>query len=250
MDDGRVLCCEDGFAESNRSYPNDCLYVYQPNPMLAVESVAVDVGTNAESDVTVSHPPDVLGELPNVGGQVTVRVADPSVATITDAGYGEDVTASGTPAVIENGGAARFPLGPVEDVDMDDVEVALATVSVTGNASGETSLEVTTPLEGQLPDSIEFETTEGTVLVGDGEEDTDDNDENGNGGNGENGNGGNGDDGNNGNGGNDGNDGNGGNGGNNGNGGNDGNDGNGGNGGNNGNDGNGDNGDNGNDGDE
>jgi len=27
MDDGRVLCCEDGFDESNRSYPNDCLYV-------------------------------------------------------------------------------------------------------------------------------------------------------------------------------------------------------------------------------
>ncbi|MFC7228650.1 PhoX family protein [Salinirubellus salinus] len=32
MDDGRVLCCEDGFDESNRSYPNDCLYVYDPNP--------------------------------------------------------------------------------------------------------------------------------------------------------------------------------------------------------------------------
>ncbi len=30
MDDGRVLCCEDGFAESKRSYPNDCLYVYEP----------------------------------------------------------------------------------------------------------------------------------------------------------------------------------------------------------------------------
>jgi secreted PhoX family phosphatase len=32
MDDGRVLCCEDGFDESNRSYPNDCLYVYDPDP--------------------------------------------------------------------------------------------------------------------------------------------------------------------------------------------------------------------------
>ena len=30
MDDGRVLCCEDGFNESRRSYPNDCLYVYEP----------------------------------------------------------------------------------------------------------------------------------------------------------------------------------------------------------------------------
>ncbi|EJN58036.1 putative cell surface protein [Halogranum salarium B-1] len=30
MDDGRVLCCEDGFNESQRSYPNDCLYVFEP----------------------------------------------------------------------------------------------------------------------------------------------------------------------------------------------------------------------------
>nr|WP_129113608.1 alkaline phosphatase PhoX [Halegenticoccus tardaugens] len=30
MQDGRVLCCEDGFGESQRSYPNDCLYVYAP----------------------------------------------------------------------------------------------------------------------------------------------------------------------------------------------------------------------------
>ena len=30
MRDGRVLCCEDGFADGNRSYPNDGLYVYEP----------------------------------------------------------------------------------------------------------------------------------------------------------------------------------------------------------------------------
>ncbi|MDS0221418.1 DUF839 domain-containing protein [Haloarcula sp. S1AR25-5A] len=30
MDDGRVLCCEDGFGGPARSYPNDCLYVYEP----------------------------------------------------------------------------------------------------------------------------------------------------------------------------------------------------------------------------
>jgi len=30
MDDGRVLCCEDGFGGPARSYPNDGLYVYQP----------------------------------------------------------------------------------------------------------------------------------------------------------------------------------------------------------------------------
>ena len=30
MDDGRVLCCEDGWRGGNRSYPNDGLYVYEP----------------------------------------------------------------------------------------------------------------------------------------------------------------------------------------------------------------------------
>ena len=30
MEDGRVICCEDGFAESKRSYPNDCMYIYDP----------------------------------------------------------------------------------------------------------------------------------------------------------------------------------------------------------------------------
>jgi len=30
MDDGRVLCCEDGFGGPARSYPNDGLYVYEP----------------------------------------------------------------------------------------------------------------------------------------------------------------------------------------------------------------------------
>ncbi|MFB6222367.1 MAG: alkaline phosphatase PhoX [Haloarcula sp.] len=31
MDDGRVLCCEDGFGGPARSYPNDGLYVYEPD---------------------------------------------------------------------------------------------------------------------------------------------------------------------------------------------------------------------------
>jgi len=30
MDDGRVLCCEDGFGGPARSYPNDGLYIYDP----------------------------------------------------------------------------------------------------------------------------------------------------------------------------------------------------------------------------
>ena len=32
MDDGRLICCEDGFGGPARSYPNDGLYVYDPDP--------------------------------------------------------------------------------------------------------------------------------------------------------------------------------------------------------------------------
>ncbi len=248
MDDGRVLCCEDGFAESNRSYPNDCLYVYQPNPILTAESVAVDVGGSAESAITLSHGPNLLSELPNTGGQVTVSVGDPSVATITDASYGDDVTASGSPTVIEEGGAARFPLGPIEEVDMDGVETAVAAVTVTGNASGETPLEVTTPLEERIPEAVGFETKDGTVRVsGDGENggsegdngEEENGDEGDNGGNGDDDQGNNGDNGDDGNQGSDGDNGDDGDQGDNGNDGNQGNNGNQGHSGNQGNDGNG-----------
>jgi len=35
MRDGRVLCCEDGWRGANRSYPNDGMYVFQPQELVA-----------------------------------------------------------------------------------------------------------------------------------------------------------------------------------------------------------------------
>jgi secreted PhoX family phosphatase len=35
MRDGRVLCCEDGWRGANRSYPNDGMYVFQPEELVA-----------------------------------------------------------------------------------------------------------------------------------------------------------------------------------------------------------------------
>jgi len=46
MDDGRVLCCEDGWRGGNRSYPNDGLYVYEP----ADEDADRGHGNDADGD--------------------------------------------------------------------------------------------------------------------------------------------------------------------------------------------------------
>jgi secreted PhoX family phosphatase len=51
MDDGRVLCCEDGFAESNRSYPNDGMYVFSPEMRDAVSAIAGPDGEVSGRDV-------------------------------------------------------------------------------------------------------------------------------------------------------------------------------------------------------
>ena len=55
MQDGRVLCCEDGWRGGNRSYPNDAMYVYQPpeamesDPSNADDSDSTDSTTGQDS---------------------------------------------------------------------------------------------------------------------------------------------------------------------------------------------------------
>jgi secreted PhoX family phosphatase len=62
MRDGRVLCCEDGFGGPARSYPNDGLYVYQPEDV----GKTVDEFLNEEETETESGDDD--GENGNSGG--------------------------------------------------------------------------------------------------------------------------------------------------------------------------------------
>jgi len=49
MRDGRVLCCEDGWRGANRSYPNDGMYVFQPEE-LAAQSEGSDDGGSGDDD--------------------------------------------------------------------------------------------------------------------------------------------------------------------------------------------------------
>ena len=52
MDDGRVLCCEDGFGGPARSYPNDGLYVYEPPASEEEQTEDGDDGTEGGDDGT------------------------------------------------------------------------------------------------------------------------------------------------------------------------------------------------------
>ena len=173
MDDGRVLCCEDGFAESQRSYPNDCLYVYEPYPMLVVESVEVDVGATDESEVALRHAPERLLDVPGESGEVTVSVADTAVAELTGASYGDAVSASDAPSVSADGSTVTFSAGDVDAVQLEGRGVDLATVSVTGTGEGETTLDATTTLGDIAPQDIVVETRSGAVTTD--EDDGDDN---------------------------------------------------------------------------
>jgi hypothetical protein len=56
MDDGRVLCCEDGFGGPARSYPNDGLYVYDPDPEEEDDAGDGDDGGD-EDDADFHDPP-------------------------------------------------------------------------------------------------------------------------------------------------------------------------------------------------
>ena len=58
MDDGRVLCCEDGFGGPARSYPNDGLYVYEPPEFEEDEEETEDGDEGTETPGNSTEAPD------------------------------------------------------------------------------------------------------------------------------------------------------------------------------------------------
>jgi len=58
MDDGRVLCCEDGFGGPARSYPNDGLYVYEPPESEEDEEETEDGDEGTETPGNSTEAPD------------------------------------------------------------------------------------------------------------------------------------------------------------------------------------------------
>ncbi|WP_188882936.1 alkaline phosphatase PhoX [Halarchaeum grantii] len=162
MDDGRVLCCEDGFAESRRSYPNDCLWVYQPNPTVAVGSAAVGQGESVTVEVRAKHIPDGLS-----GGTFSVGVSDTDVAEITSASYPDAAGLNQPPSIAEDGSTAAFEFADVnEAMQADGVEFTLATVTLSGVGGGAADLDVSAALDDDEGQNVAVETRSGVTVTG------------------------------------------------------------------------------------
>ncbi|WP_173862769.1 alkaline phosphatase PhoX [Salinigranum rubrum] len=161
MEDGRVLCCEDGFNESRRSYPNDCLYVYQPNTQVYVSSVAVGQGESVQADVMAKHVPDGIA-----GGEFTVEVADPSVVEITSASYPDAVGLSASPT-IEAGATATFKFADTNmAMQPEGTEFKLATVTLSGMGAGSTDIDTSASLDDDNGNAIDVEPRSGVAMTG------------------------------------------------------------------------------------
>jgi len=104
---------------------------------LVVDDATVGLGSTAETAVSLSAAPDGMS-----GYNVTVRVADPEVATIVNAsvpdGYGLAET-----RVVDDGAAVVLKAADTsDDVTAGAEDVPLGTVTVRGESAGETELRV------------------------------------------------------------------------------------------------------------
>jgi secreted PhoX family phosphatase len=137
MDDGRVLCCEDGFGGPARSYPNDGLYVYQPNVLVDVASIAVGQGSTGVTELYASSLPAGVS-----GGRISVAVSDPEVATITGVSFpGELALTDGEVGDDGTTATVRFA-DPERAVQPGEMDVPLASLEVRAESAGTTDLDV------------------------------------------------------------------------------------------------------------
>ncbi|WP_101295010.1 alkaline phosphatase PhoX [Halegenticoccus soli] len=162
MDDGRVLCCEDGFGGPARSYPNDGLYVYQPNVLVDVDSLAVANGSTASADLTASSLPAGVS-----GGCVTVTVSDPEVAAITDVAFSDELTPTES-TVSEDGSSAKLRFADAEkNVQPGAMDVVIASLELRARGMGTTDLVVDVDrLDDEDGDAIDAEARSGVLVTG------------------------------------------------------------------------------------
>nr|WP_321170384.1 alkaline phosphatase PhoX [Halobaculum sp. DT31] len=162
MRDGRVLCCEDGFGGPARSYPNDGLYVYQPDVTVDVQSMAVANGGTADLPVIASSLPTGFA-----GAQFTVSVTDPDVATITDVEFPEELGLT-EEAISSDGSAVTIRVADTErNVQAGGRNVHLAVLTVRGDATGTTDLRVSVEqMDDESGGAIGAEGRSGVLVTG------------------------------------------------------------------------------------
>jgi hypothetical protein len=138
MRDGRVLCCEDGFGGPARSYPNDGLYVFQPNVMVDVQSMAVGYGQTGQAALEASALPTGFS-----GAEITVSVSHSDVASITGVEFPDGLRLTER-TISSDGSSATIRVADTDrNVQAGGRDVPLALLTVRGDSTGTTDLQVT-----------------------------------------------------------------------------------------------------------
>jgi len=162
MRDGRVLCCEDGFGGPARSYPNDGLYVFQPNVQVDVDSMAVGYGQTGAATLTASALPTGFS-----GAEVTVSVSNPDVASITGVEFPDGLGLTES-SLSSDGSSATIRVADTDrNVEAGGRKIPLATLTVRGDSTGTTDLRVDVrQMDGESGDPIDATAREGVLVTG------------------------------------------------------------------------------------
>jgi len=162
MRDGRVICCEDGFGGPARSYPNDGLYVFQPNVMLDVDSMAVGYGQTGEVELTASALPTGFS-----GGELTVSVTNPDVATITGVEFPENLGLTESSASTDGSSVTIRVADTDRAIQSGGRKIPLAMLTVRGVDTGTTDLQVAVEsLDNEDGNAIDTEARSGVLITG------------------------------------------------------------------------------------
>jgi secreted PhoX family phosphatase len=162
MDDGRVICCEDGFNDGDRSYPNDALYVYQPNAVADVDSLALGYDTTGSANLTMSSVPGGLA-----GGKLTLSITDPEVAAFTGVEFSDALgLTEGT--ISDDGSTATLKFTDLDrNVQPGALDVDLATLELRGVAAGTTDVVVEADrIDNDDGEPADVETRRAVVVTG------------------------------------------------------------------------------------
>ena len=161
MNDGRVLCCEDA-DQLGRSYPNDCMYVYQPNVRVDVGSMAVGYGETGETPLYASALPGGVS-----GAKVTLAVTEPDVATITGVDF-EDALGLTEASISSDGSRATLRFADTEKaVQVTGNRVEIASLTMRGDATGTTDIDVSVErMDDESGDPIDADARSGLFVTG------------------------------------------------------------------------------------
>jgi len=161
MDDGRVLCCEDA-DQLGRSYPNDCLYVYQPNVIVDVQSMAVGNGATGTADLYAKSLPAGFS-----GAQVTITVSNPEVATITGVEF-PDALGLTESSISNDGSSAMLRFADTNrNVQAGGHNVPVASLTIRGDSTGTTDLDVSVnQMDDESGQAIDAEARSGILVTG------------------------------------------------------------------------------------